>query len=200
VSRSFEDALRWIEEGTELFREVAADLSDTDLRAASSLPGWTNGHLVAHVAANAKALSNLATWAATGVDTPMYATPHEREAGIALGESITADQVNGLLASSAHELAEAMAALTTEQWMATVRTAQGRLLPATEIAWLRAREVLVHAVDVQPGIAFDGLDPTFLTALAEGKDEEALVEKTQAHLQEKHGRSYSRDEILFMAL
>jgi len=34
----------------------------------------------------------------------------------------------------------------------------------------------------------------------EGRDEDDLVAKTQAHLEDKHGRSYSRDEILFMAL
>lgn len=34
----------------------------------------------------------------------------------------------------------------------------------------------------------------------EGDDEDDLVEKTTAHLEEVHGRSYTRDEILFMAM
>jgi hypothetical protein len=34
----------------------------------------------------------------------------------------------------------------------------------------------------------------------EGKDEDDLVEKVQAHLREKHpGREYEREQILFMA-
>jgi predicted small metal-binding protein len=32
-----------------------------------------------------------------------------------------------------------------------------------------------------------------------GENEDDLVEKTQAHLRDKHGRTYSREEILFMA-
>lgn len=33
----------------------------------------------------------------------------------------------------------------------------------------------------------------------EGETEDDLVEKTQAHLQDTHGRTYGREEILLMA-
>ena len=32
------------------------------------------------------------------------------------------------------------------------------------------------------------------------EDEDELVERTQTHLREVHDRTYSRDEILFMAI
>lgn len=34
----------------------------------------------------------------------------------------------------------------------------------------------------------------------EGKDEDELVVKTTAHLEEAHGRSYTPQEILFLAM
>src|SRR5580693_2606187 len=70
---------------TALLVETAAGLSDEQVRAASGLPGWTRGHLLAHIARNADSLRNLLIWARTGVETPQYATPDEREEGIAAG-------------------------------------------------------------------------------------------------------------------
>ena len=61
---------------------TARIIEDGDLRAESLLPGWTRAHVLAHLANNADALVNLLTWARTGVETPMYASPEAREAGI----------------------------------------------------------------------------------------------------------------------
>jgi maleylpyruvate isomerase len=46
-----------------------------------------------------------------------------------------------------------------------VVTAQGRTVPATEIPWMRAREVCVHAVDLGAGITFGDLPADFTAAL-----------------------------------
>ena len=167
MAHSHADALRWCEQGTVLFRKAAAGLTDAYLRAPSSLPRWTNGHIVSHVAANAVALGNLVVWAATGIETPMYASTEEREAGIARGGTITATEAEDLLNTTAQDLAGGMAALTPEQWSTEVRTAQGRLLPAAEIPWLRSREVMVHAVDIDGEITFNDVEARFLTALCD---------------------------------
>ena len=60
-----------------------------------------------------------------------------------------------------------MASLTDEQWEAEVVTAQGRTVPASETPWMRAREVMVHAVDLGTGIGFDDLPDGFLVALCD---------------------------------
>ena len=70
-----------------------------------------------------------------------------------------------LLHSSADELAAALDALSPEAWQATVLTAQGRPIQATEIPWMRTREVAVHAVDLGTGVTFAGLPPDLVTAL-----------------------------------
>ncbi|MEV5546074.1 maleylpyruvate isomerase family mycothiol-dependent enzyme [Streptomyces sp. NPDC052309] len=167
MRRTFDDARRWSRLGTELVLEAAADLDDDAFAAPSALPGWSRAHVAAHVAANAEALSNLVHWAATGEPTPMYASPGERAAGIERGRALPAARLVARLRDSAGALEQGMAALGEEQWRARVVTAQGRTVPATEVPWLRSREVCVHAVDLANGVSFADLPPDFLTALCD---------------------------------
>ncbi|PLW72050.1 maleylpyruvate isomerase family mycothiol-dependent enzyme [Streptomyces sp. SCUT-3] len=166
MPRTFDDARRWARLGTGLL-VGAADLDDAGLDAPSALPGWTRKHVVAHVAANADALSNLVHWAATGEPTPMYASPEERAAGIECGARMPAAELTAWLRRSADALEEGMAALGDEQWKSSVVTAQGRTVPATELPWMRSREVCVHAVDLAAGPSFADLPADFLAALCD---------------------------------
>ncbi|MEU5093635.1 maleylpyruvate isomerase family mycothiol-dependent enzyme [Streptomyces sp. NPDC020996] len=167
MSRTFDDARRWARLGTELVIKAAAGLDDDAFAAPSALPGWSRAHVTAHVAANAEALSNLVHWAATGEPTPMYASPEERAAGIERGRALPAAELAAWLHDSADALEQGMAALDEERWRAQVVTAQGRTVPATEVPWLRSREVCVHAVDLANGVTFADLPDDFLTALCD---------------------------------
>jgi uncharacterized protein (TIGR03083 family) len=126
---------------------------------------WSRKHLVAHLAANADALGHLVRWAATGEPTPMYSSPGERAAGIERGTRLPARDLAAWLRGSARTLEEGMAGLSGGQWQASVLTAQGRTVPASEVPWLRSREVWVHAVDFATGLSFADLPGDFLTAL-----------------------------------
>lgn len=164
------DGLRWTHHGTRLILDAITTLDQTDHAAASGLPGWTRKHLIGHVAANADALGNLVHWAATGERTPMYASPEARAAGIATAAEMSAAALDRWVSTSAETLAAAMDRLTEEQWTREILTAQGRTVPATEISWMRAREVYVHAVDLavpkeDGGVTFADLPDDFLTAL-----------------------------------
>src|SRR5690606_2397466 len=103
-------------------------------------------------------------WAATGEETPMYASAEERAAGIAKRPDLTADELRSWLAGSARKLAEGLDELTDGQWESKVVTAQGRTVPATELPWMRSREACVHAVDFGTGVTFTDLPEGFLTA------------------------------------
>lgn len=165
MGRTPADARRWMALGERLAAEAVARLDEDGFDGRTLLPGWTRRQLVAHLAGNAEALGNLVTWAATGVETPMYASADDRAAGIARGTTLSAAELVAWEQRSATALADGLAALTDEQWTHEVRTVQGRVLPATEIPWLRAREVLVHAVDLAAGINFHDLPADFLGAL-----------------------------------
>lgn len=167
MTRTPADARRWMTEGTTLVLDAVAGLGEDGYAAATLLPGWTRKHLVAHLAANADAVGNLVHWAATGTETPMYRSAEERAAGIARGETMSAVELDAWLRSSAEQLSEAMDRLSAEQWQHEVVTAQGRVVPASETTWMRAREVCVHAVDLDTGITFDDLPDGFNEALCE---------------------------------
>jgi maleylpyruvate isomerase len=163
--RTFADARAWARTGTELMLGAVAGLDEAGFSAPSVLPEWTRKHLAAHTAANADALGNLVHWAATGEQTPMYASAGERAAGIAKGPALSADELRSWLTDSAHRLTAGMDGLTGEQWRHEVVTVQGRTVPATELPWMRAREVCVHAADLGTGVTFADLPEGFLTAL-----------------------------------
>ncbi|MDT3442181.1 MULTISPECIES: maleylpyruvate isomerase family mycothiol-dependent enzyme [unclassified Pseudofrankia] len=166
MRRSFADARRWMRQGTLLLAKEA-DLDGDAAAAPSALPGWSRRHLLAHVAANADALGNLVHWAATGEPTPMYASPTERAAGIERGSRLSVRDLTAWLDRSASALEEAMTRLGDQQWQTPVVTAQGRTVPASEVPWLRAREVCVHAVDLATGLSFTDLPAGFLAALCD---------------------------------
>lgn len=153
-------------DGTACFLK-AADLDDSELALPSLLPGWSRRHVIAHVAANAVALGNLVHWAATGERTPMYASPEDRTSDIARGSALPTAVLRGWLQRSAEELEQAMARLSEDQWRAEVVTHSGRTVPATTIAWMRAREVFIHTVDLATGVTFADLPTDFLVALCE---------------------------------
>ncbi|MGO4648088.1 maleylpyruvate isomerase family mycothiol-dependent enzyme [Nocardia sp. 2YAB30] len=163
--RTHADSLKWVEHGTELLAAQVAMLEEQEMAQPCALPGWTRKHLVAHVAANADALGNLVHWARTGERTPMYSSMDQRNADIESGAKLSAVRLAAWTNRAAHNSAVAMQALTREQWRAEVVTAQGRTVPATEIPWLRAREVCIHAVDLGTGLTFADLPDDFLSTL-----------------------------------
>lgn len=165
TGRTHADSLRWVEHGTGLFLAQVAPLGEEEMSRPSILPGWTRKHLVAHVAANADALGNLVRWARTGEPTPMYSSADQRTADIEAGAKLSATELKARVNEAARTLAAAMAALTGDDWRNEVVTAQGRTVPATEIPWLRAREVCVHAVDLGTGLTFAHFPEDFLSAL-----------------------------------
>jgi len=167
MTRTPDETLAWASLGNELVLKAAAGLTDADLRAPSTLPGWSVGNLVAHIAANADALLNLVSWAKTGVETPMYAGPEDRAEGIAKGDTLTAADARAWLESSISRLADGFASLTDAEWAHEVVTAQGRTVPASEVPFMRSREGLIHAVDLARGVTFADLPEGFLDALIE---------------------------------
>ena len=167
MSRFLDDALGWVETGTVLVRDALAGLDEDGFAGPSALPGWTRKHVLAHLAANAEAIGNLVHWAATGERTPMYTSPEQRNADIESGSQRSGAELTSWFDESAGRLAASMARLTGEQWAAEVLTAQGRSVPASETPWMRAREVMVHAVDLDTGVTFAELPAPFLGALGD---------------------------------
>ena len=155
----------WMDEGTVIFDRALAAAGDELLARPTDLAGWTGRHLVAHVAANAEALRNLVAWARTGTETPMYASPGQRDADIEAGSTRPVSDLRAWYNTSAAALRADLDGLSGVQWGHPVRTAQGRTVPVAEVPWMRAREVMVHAVDLGSGTIFGDLPDGFLRDL-----------------------------------
>jgi maleylpyruvate isomerase len=157
--------LGWWEEGEAFFAGALDRLAEADLDGPSLLPGWPRRTVVAHVARNADALINLLTWARTGDETPMYSSTDARDAAIAETAQLPAADLVADCRAAGQRLAAAVRGLSEQAWSAEVRTAQGRTVPASEVPWMRCREVWVHAVDLDAGPGFANVPDDVLTAL-----------------------------------
>ena len=151
--------------GTAYFRRALSRVADRDFDAPSLLPGWSRRHLIAHVGYNARAIARLVTWAATGVETPMYSSPEARQDEIDSGATLRPDALRSLCEHAAIDLDVRWRDLPDPNWNTTVVTAQGRSVPASETLWMRTREVWLHAVDLDARARVDEIPDAVLYRL-----------------------------------
>ena len=155
----------WTSAGTELLLDRCAGLDAAAFDEPSLLPQWSRRQVIGHLARNAEALGRLASWARTGQVNPMYADAAQRSQQIEESGRYDVGRLQRELVDTAGELAGQMAALDDLAWAAMVRSAQGRDIPAAEIPWMRAREVWLHALDLQVGLAVAELPVGFCETL-----------------------------------
>jgi maleylpyruvate isomerase len=142
---------------TRLLAALAAVPADT-LRDPSLLPGWTVGHVATHLARNADAQRNLLHWAATGVETPMYASSSAREDDIAAGATRPPDDILTDLRTSCEKLATAIAELPTAAWDSPIRLRRGAPVAAAVVLDSRLAEVELHHHDLGVDAGLELLD------------------------------------------
>jgi len=157
----------WAREGSTLFLTALESFTNDQLKAPSVLEGWSRRHVAAHTAANADGLRNLVHWARTGEERPMYVSTEARDADIKAGAKLSAHDLRTWVAMASDAIIADLEDLSDEQWEAPVRTRQGTEVKARAIPWMRAREVMIHTVDLNAGISFDALPTPFLTALVD---------------------------------
>ena len=97
--------LELIDAATGRLLDTLAGLTDAQARQPSSLPGWSRGHLITHVARNADGMCNLLHWARTGEPRPMYREPDGRAADIEAGSGRPAAELARDVADSRSSLA-----------------------------------------------------------------------------------------------
>jgi len=151
VPSAVRDDLAELSEATERLLRTAAGLEDEELRKPSLLPGWTRGHVLAHIARNADSLVNLFTGARLGQQIPQYAGEEARDRDIQDGaDRPLAEQLADLRASE-QRLAAAVAAMSPGDWDFPVRHRRGYTFPASDIPAKRLMEIEYHHVDLDAG-------------------------------------------------
>lgn len=149
MDSDFPARLEALETSTEALQRTLAQLTDARVKEPSLLPGWTRGHVLAHLARNADAMLNLVTWARTGDETPMYASHEVRDAAIEEGSTRSAsalvadvNETHTCLLTALHELPESGKSAQIRYGAANT------VSDATVIPLLRRTEVEIHHVDL----------------------------------------------------
>jgi maleylpyruvate isomerase len=122
-------------------------MREEQLTESSLLPGWTRGHVLAHLARNADGLLNLLTGARIGVPTPMYPSLDAREHDIEAGSKRPLAQHAADLRASAARFDAAVAAMPEAAWAVEVPHRSGAF-PASGVVAKRIEEVEYHHVDL----------------------------------------------------
>lgn len=140
-----------VREATARLVEAVAALDPSAVSEPSRLPGWTRGHVLAHLARNGDGLVNLLTWARTGEETPMYASEDARDKDIEAGAVRPLDEQLADLRATSERLAAAIDEMPPPAWAGQVRVRNKGVVPAAEIPGMRLREVHLHHVDLGIG-------------------------------------------------
>lgn len=152
-------------EGTDYFLRMLDGVTDQEFPGPSLLPDWSRGHVVAHVAANARGLARLTEWALTGVEQQMYESREARNQEIEHHAALRPRELRELSHSDALGLIEKWRAVPEQTWAAEVSPTPGRPRPASAIVWMRTREVWLHAVDLNAGARFADFPTEFVDLL-----------------------------------
>ncbi|MGP3921782.1 maleylpyruvate isomerase family mycothiol-dependent enzyme [Streptomyces sp. 8N616] len=151
-----------VQEATGRLLATVRKLDDAALREPSRLPGWSRGHVLAHLARNADAMVNVLTSARTGTHIPMYASAEIRAADIERdAQRPLAAHIEDLLAS-ADRFNTAAAALHPEAWQRTVELRGGVTDLAERVPFRRLIEVELHHVDLGTGCEIEDLPDSFV--------------------------------------
>jgi maleylpyruvate isomerase len=145
--------LRSLREATDRLHTAAAALDNAAVAGPSRLPGWTRGHVLAHLSRNADALVNVLE------GRPMYVTAEVRDADIERDALRTAAEHLDDLGASADRFQET-ASLVTD-WERIVELRNGVTDRTARIPFRRLVEIELHHVDLGIGYELEDLSKEF---------------------------------------
>ncbi|MDQ1021955.1 maleylpyruvate isomerase family mycothiol-dependent enzyme [Streptomyces afghaniensis] len=129
---------------------LVAPLDDEQVRAASALPGWSRGHVLAHLNDNARMFTRLAEHALRGELVPAIRGRHrERNAIIEVGAGRSADGHRAELAARSAELEAVWGCFTEADWGRPVTFRAADVSATVHARW---REAWIHMVDLDLGV------------------------------------------------
>ncbi|MGW7056369.1 maleylpyruvate isomerase family mycothiol-dependent enzyme [Streptomyces sp. NPDC054887] len=142
-----------VREATDRLLAATGKLDNADVTQPSRLPGWTRGHVLAHLARNADALVNVLS------GRPMYADAAVRDADIESGAPRPLAEQLADVRDSAARFDEAAA--VPADWSRTVALRNGVTDSASRLPFRRLVEVELHHVDLGIGYELEDLPEEF---------------------------------------
>ncbi|WP_200307151.1 maleylpyruvate isomerase family mycothiol-dependent enzyme [Streptomyces adelaidensis] len=142
-----------VREATDRLLTAAAGLDNAAVTQPSRLPGWTRGHVLAHLARNADALVNVLE------GHPMYASGQARDADIERDAPRPLEVQLADVRGSADRFQDA--ASMAGDWSRTVELRNGVTDSASRVPFRRWIEVEIHHVDLGIGYELEDLPEEF---------------------------------------
>ncbi|MFI7400074.1 maleylpyruvate isomerase family mycothiol-dependent enzyme [Streptomyces sp. NPDC049541] len=142
-----------VRDATDRLLTAAAKLDNATVAGPSRLPGWTRGHVLAHLARNADALVNVLE------GRPMYPSAEARDADIERDAPRPLDVQLTDLRDSAARFQETGA--VPADWSRTVELRNGVTDTASRVPFRRWAEVELHHVDLGIGYELEDLPAEF---------------------------------------
>lgn len=145
--------------------DATAPLSDAQVAAPSRLPGWSRGHVLAHLAGLAAAVSRQVEHARRGEQVDLYdGGQPARDAAIEAGASAPAAAHRRALAGATERIEASLAGLSATDWQRPVRYRDGVVLDLAAAWW---REVEIHLTDLDLGASGGGWSGVFCDQLTD---------------------------------
>jgi maleylpyruvate isomerase len=130
-----------------------ANLDDDQVAAPSALPGWSRGHVLAHLTDNARMFARLAEHALRGELIATYdGGQAERDTIIEATAGRTADEHRAALAEQTARLEAVWARVADEDWTRPVTFRNADIAATVHARW---REAWIHLVDLDLGVGPD---------------------------------------------
>ncbi|UUU34710.1 maleylpyruvate isomerase family mycothiol-dependent enzyme [Streptomyces sp. CA-210063] len=142
-----------VREATDRLLTAAAALDNAGVTQPSRLPGWTRGHVLAHLARNADALVNVLE------GRPMYVSGEARDADIERDAPRPLEVQLADVRESANRFQDA--ASVSADWSRTVELRNGVTDSASRVPFRRWIEVEIHHVDLGVGYELEDLPKEF---------------------------------------
>ncbi|MFI5974429.1 maleylpyruvate isomerase family mycothiol-dependent enzyme [Streptomyces sp. NPDC051452] len=160
--------LACVRDATERLLSAVAKMDNASLAQPSRLPGWSRGHVLAHLARNADALVNVLA------GRPMYASAEARDADIERDAPRALEaQLTDLRESAARFQA---AGDVPADWGRTVEMRNGVTDSASRVPFRRWVEVDLHHVDLGIGYELEDLPDEFIR-----RETEFLAQRFDGH-------------------
>ncbi|WP_031036082.1 maleylpyruvate isomerase family mycothiol-dependent enzyme [Streptomyces sp. NRRL F-5650] len=157
-----------VRDATERLLAAVGKLDNASVTESSRLPGWSRGHVLAHLARNADALVNVLE------GRPMYVSGEARDADIERDAPRPLAVQLADVRESAARFQEAGAA--TADWSRTVALRNGVTDSASRLPFRRWAEVELHHVDLGIGYELEDLPEEFT-----GRETDFLAARFDGH-------------------
>jgi maleylpyruvate isomerase len=163
VTDSFATTLELVHHATQSTVQTVDGLTDSQWAEPSVLPGWTRGHVIAHLTNHAEGLARAVRGLRVRRPVPIYDSNEARDGGIERLARQRVDVIRELFLASVTDVYDALRHITPSLRDLTVeRTPGGQVVSAEELVLMRWREVEIHHADLDAGFTHQDWSPEFV--------------------------------------